>query len=80
MVSRNVRKFQILQTLARFKACYACEIAYYLGISVNEVCVLLLHYYKYGLVRRELTNDGRYIYWLSQKGEQRLQWLEAQLI
>jgi len=80
MVSRNIRKLQVLQTLARFKACYASEIAYYLGISVNQACVLLLHYYKYGLVRRELTNDGRYIYWLSPKGEQRLQWLEAQLI
>ena len=80
MVGRNQRKLQVLQVLSRFKACYASEIAYCLGIGLNHARVLLRHYHKQGLVRREVTNEGHYIYWLSRKGEERLRWLEAQQV
>jgi len=79
VVTKNERKIQVLSLLASFNALTANDLAKLLDIKVNHARVLLRKYYKMGLLSRQITNEGYFIYWLSSKGEERLRWLEANI-
>lgn len=77
MVSRNVRKTQILRLIAESAYATSVEVSDSLNISRHNASTSLKTYYNWGLLSREKMERGAYGYNLTQKGLDRLNWLQS---
>lgn len=73
--NRNVRKKHILAILSYSKPLTSKEITNLcFPISINSIRTSLKKYYEQGLIKRKKEKDI-FIYWITQKGIERLEYL-----
>ena len=76
----NQTKLLVLLHLERVDEVSAGEIAFAGGQSRESISMALLRYHRYGLVNRRRNGSGVYLYSISDKGLERLYWLEEQYL
>ena len=81
-MKKNELKIQILSFLAEYKEATAKEIAESLNISNNLALTALRKYMINGLVKRKRVRQGRerYLYVITKRGFERLQYLKTKKI
>jgi DNA-binding MarR family transcriptional regulator len=76
--SRNEAKYETLKYIEDRGFATGSEISEYRGVTHGAQSTLLKRYWKYGLLHR-CTGEGKEkIYTLSERGYERLEWLEEQ--
>jgi DNA-binding transcriptional regulator PaaX len=79
----NELKLRILTVMARGEGMDSTAVARELSrsagltIDIHALRMALMRYYRFGLLKRERAG-GTFTYSLSQRGQQRLRWLEQQ--
>ena len=78
MSSRNQRKLQVLTVMASNGYAYTSSLlASKLNLEVHNARTLLKRYSNMGLLNRRKSKQGAYVYWISEKGYRRLEWLKG---
>lgn len=74
--NRNVRKKHILAILSYSKPHTSQEIADLCNpVSLSSIRTSLRSYCKQGLIKRKKNNDDVFIYWITERGLERLEYL-----
>ena len=78
MSARNVRKNQLLHFIEGKRAVTPSQVADALGLEIHHVRMLLLRYFRLGLLSRKIIsrNTRQRAYSLTEKGKDRITWLE----
>ena len=76
----NETKLLVLLHLESVDVATAGETASSLGMSRESMSMALLRYHRWGLVNRHWDDSGFYLYSISDKGLERLYWLEEQYL
>jgi len=76
--SYNTRKLQVLQYIASVYSSTARELAFDLGLEIHNARMLLKRYCKQGLLNRQKCETGEFVYYLTERGQKRLRFLERQ--
>ena len=76
----NETKLLVLFHLERVDEDTAGGIASHLGMRRESISMALLRYHEYGLVNRCRKGSRTYFYSISEKGLERLYWLEDQYL
>jgi DNA-binding MarR family transcriptional regulator len=79
MTTRNMRKMQVLSILASGYAYTPRHISEALGVEIHNARMLLKRYTKMGLLNRAKSKNGAYVYWINEKGLERLGWLRRNI-
>jgi DNA-binding transcriptional regulator PaaX len=79
----NVLKLRVLRLLSKIGPTDSSSLANSIAeggarLDIHALRMALMRYYKQGLLRRE-RSGGRFKYALTERGIQRLRWLEEQL-
>lgn len=77
--SRNEAKYETLKYIEATGFATGSEIAEYRGVSHGCQSTLLRRYWKFGLLHRCSGIGKEKVYTLSERGYERLEWLEEQL-
>jgi DNA-binding MarR family transcriptional regulator len=75
---RNEAKYESLKYIGEVSFATSAEIAEYREVTHGCQSTLLTRYWRYGLLNRCSGEGKEKIYTLSQRGEERLAWLEEQ--
>jgi predicted transcriptional regulator len=76
----NETKLLVLHFLERVDEATAGETASHLERRRESISMALLRYHRWGLVNRHWDDSGTYVYSISDKGLNRLYWLEEQIL
>ena len=77
-VGYNARKLQVLEYLASCYSCTARELAFDMGLEIHNARMLLRRYWKQGLLGRQKAQSGEFVYYLTERGRKRLEFLQRQ--
>jgi DNA-binding MarR family transcriptional regulator len=79
MATRNLRKMQVLGLLASGYAYTPRHLSEALNVEIHNARMLLKRYHKMGLLNKAKTRNGSHVYWINQRGMQRLAWLKRNM-
>ena len=74
----NSRKLQVLAYVASVYSCTAREISNDLGLEIHNARTLLKRYWKQRLLGRQKCETGEFVYYLTERGRKRLEFLQRQ--
>jgi predicted transcriptional regulator len=78
MAEKNERKYEILSFLLDHDMATAQDVAYEFDLDITNARMLLLKYYRQGLIgRKKIDKIGTRIYYMRGKGIEKLEWLEG---
>jgi hypothetical protein len=75
---RNEAKYEILKYIEATGFATGRKVSEYRGLTHGSQSILLRRYWKYGLLHRCSREGKEKVYTLSEKGYERLKWLENQ--